>query len=137
MITASVMKALVISAAVLSAGSGLSPLAAQEAATDVAYIEAVSGRVVAFARGAPALVDALDIISDRTRLDLLANSELRLCHYHMRRFLTVRGPTRVMVSADGITAEGKAFEVSQESCVVAQVSNFQGGFVARGVSHKK
>ena len=55
--------------------------AAQEAAADVGYVEDVSGRVVAFAQGKPTLLDALDVISDRTRLDLQANSELRICHY--------------------------------------------------------
>jgi hypothetical protein len=99
----------------------------------------VSGRVVAAAaRGTPALVESLDVISDRTRFDLLPNSELRLCHYHTRRFVTVTGPARVAVSADGLTIEaGKEAEVSQEACGFALASKFQGGFIARGVSQKK
>jgi hypothetical protein len=118
--------------------SGLSPLAAQEVSTDVAYVEAASGRVVALARGTPNLVGASDVVSNGTRFDLLANSELRLCHYGVRRFVTVQGPARATVSADGITVEaGKTAEVSQETCAVAQASKFQGGFVARGVSFKR
>ena len=46
--------------------------AAQGAAADVAYVETVRGRVVASAQGGPTLLDALDIISDPTRLDLQA-----------------------------------------------------------------
>jgi hypothetical protein len=130
-------RAAVVFSTVLGAFSGLSPSAAQEAATDVAYVEAVSGRVVAFARGTPNLVGALDVVSDRMRFDLLANSELRLCHYGVRRFVTVRGPARATVSADGITVEaGKTAEVSQETCAVAQASKFQGGFLARGANVK-
>jgi hypothetical protein len=119
-------------------GAGLSPVAAQEGRTDVAFVEAVSGRVVAFAAGKPVLLDALDVVSDRTRLDLQANSELRLCHYQTRRFVTVKGPARVTASADGLIVEvGKAAEVSQETCSGAKISTFQGGFVARGVPNKK
>jgi hypothetical protein len=138
MMPANMTRPAVVLATVLGVFSGLSPLAAQEAATDVAYVEAVRGRVIAFARGTPILVDTLDIISDRTRFDLLANSELRLCHYGVRRFLTMRGPARVTVAADGITVEaGKPIEISQETCAVVQASKFQGGFVARGVNFKK
>jgi hypothetical protein len=130
------IRAAVVFATVL--GAGLSPAAAQEARTDVAFVEAVSGRVVGFARGAPVLVDNLDVIGERTRLDLLGNSELRLCHYGMRRFLTVKGPARVTASAEGITVEfGKAAQISDEACAVATASTFSGGFVARGVPHKK
>jgi hypothetical protein len=137
MIAANMTRAAVVFSTVLGAFSGLSPSAAQEAATDVAYVEAVSGRVVAFARGTPNLVGALDVVSDRMRFDLLANSELRLCHYGVRRFVTVRGPARATVSADGITVEaGKTAEVSQETCAVAQASKFQGGFLARGANVK-
>jgi hypothetical protein len=135
---ASAIRAVVVVSAILGGGSGLSPLEAKEAATDVAYVEAVTGRVVAFAQGAPVLVDTLDVISDRTRFDLLANSELRLCHYQTRRFLTLRGPARVTAAADGLVVEvGKPVEVSQETCAVARASNFQGGIVVRGVSYKK
>jgi hypothetical protein len=138
MIPASVVKVGVVVSAVFSAFSGVSPSMAQQVASDVAYVEAVSGRVVAAARGTPALVESLDVISDRTRFDLLPNSELRLCHYHTRRFVTVTGPARVTVSADGLTIEaGKEAEVSQEACGFALASKFQGGFIARGVSQKK
>ena len=61
----------VVFATVLGAGFGMSPAAAQVSPTDVGYVEAVSGRVVAFAREAPVLVDALDVVGERTRFDLL------------------------------------------------------------------
>jgi hypothetical protein len=82
---------------------GFAPLAAQEASRDVAFVEAATGRVVALASGAPALLGPLDIITDRTRVDLLAGSELRICHYLTARFLTVKGPARIMVSANGVS----------------------------------
>jgi hypothetical protein len=75
MLTASAMRAVAFVSAIFSSS-------AQEAATDVACVEAVIGRVVAFAAHrapAPFPVDTLDVISNRTRFDLLANSELRLC----------------------------------------------------------
>ena len=116
----------------------LTLVAAQESATDVGFVEAMSGRVVAFVRGSPVLVDVLDVISERTRLDLLANSELRLCHYRIGRFVTMRGPARITVSADGITVQaGNPVDVSHETCAVIQASKFQGGLVARGVAFKK
>ena len=138
MIPSDVIRAAVIFATVLGAGSGLSPSAAQDSATDVGFVEAMSGRVVAFVRGSPVLVDVLDVISERTRLDLLANSELRLCHYRIGRFVTMRGPARITVSADGITVQaGNPVDVSHETCAVIQASKFQGGLVARGVTFKK
>ena len=120
----------------LGAGAGISPSAAQ--ATDVAYVEAVSGRVVAFAHGSPALVDALDVISDQTRLDLLANSELHLCHYRMQRIVMLKGPARVIISADGMKAEaGKAIEASEERCTPPVMSRVNGGLLTRGARFKK
>src|SRR5713226_3485818 len=83
---------LVLSAIGLGAAGGISHSAAQGTASDVAYVEAVSGHVVASFQGTPTLLDVLDIIGDRTRLDLPANSELRLCHYRMRKLLTLKGP---------------------------------------------
>jgi hypothetical protein len=134
----SVMRAAVVSATILSASSILSTVAAQEADADVAYVEALRGRVVAFARGAPGLINSLDVISDRTRFDLLGESELRLCHYGLRRFVTMRGPARITVSADAIKVEaGRPVQVSQETCSVVRASNFQGGIVARGVPSEK
>jgi hypothetical protein len=113
---------------------GLAHLAAQEASRDVAFVETVTGRVVAFVSGAPALLSPLDVITDRTRVDLLASSELRVCHYRIARFLTVKGPARIMVSADGVRVEtGRAAEVSRETCSRPQATSTQGGVVARGV----
>ena len=117
---------------------GLAPLGAQEALREVAFVEAVTGRGVALASGVPTLLGPLDVITDRTRVDLLASSELRICHYLTARFLTVRGPVRIMVSADGVSVEaGKAVDISRETCSLVQASRSQGGLVARGVPFKK
>jgi hypothetical protein len=138
MIPANVIRATVVLATVFAAGLGAAPSMAQQITSDVAYVEAVSGRVVATGRGNPVLVEALEVISEKTRFDLLPNSELRLCHYHMQRFLTVKGPARVTVSADGITVEaGKAAVASQDTCSFALASQSNGGFLARGGSLKK
>src|SRR6266851_4082755 len=99
-------------AAALLMGAGLgggSALAGLDAATDVAHVEHLTGRVVAFAQGRPILLDVLDTINDRTQLDLLANSELHICHYQTHQLLTLKGPLRVSVSRDSVTVEnGKA-----------------------------
>jgi hypothetical protein len=127
-------QALVAVALFGSACIGVTPSAAQETPRDIAFVEAVSGRVVAFASGAPTLLGALDVITDRTRVDVMANGELRLCQYRTSRFLTVKGPARIIVSADGVTVEaGKAVDVSRETCGVVEASAHQGGLVARGI----
>jgi hypothetical protein len=113
---------------------GLSPLAAQEASRDVAFVEAATGRVVALASGAPTLLGQLDAITDRTRVDLLAGSELRICHYLTARLLTVKGPARITVSANGVSVEaGKPADISRETCSPPQATSAQGGIVARGI----
>ncbi len=119
-------------------GSCLNPLAAQEASPDIAFVENVTGRVVAFVSGRPTLLGPLDVITNQTRVDVLANSELRLCHYQTSQFLTVKGPARIIVSVDGINVEaGKAVELSRETCGLVEASAHQGGLVARGRSYKK
>src|SRR5262245_14769896 len=111
---------------------GAPPAAAQDDG-DVAYVEGISGRVVAMAEGKPTLLDALDVISDRTRLDLQANSELRICHYPTRQLLTLKGPLRASISRDGVTAENsKTAVASAGTCAAPVVSTFQGGVVSRG-----
>jgi hypothetical protein len=112
---------------------GLAPLGAQEALREVAFVEAVTGRVVASASGAPTLLGPLDVITDRTRVDLLASSEVRICHYLTRRFLTIKGPARIMVSAVGVSVEaGKGVDIAGETCSPPQATSIQGGIVARG-----
>jgi hypothetical protein len=123
--------AVVVALVGLGGGAGIS----QSAAGPVAYVEAVRGRVIAMSRGTPHLLDALDSIGDRTRLDLQTNSELRICHYPSGQLLTLRGPLRVSVSADRITAEnGKPIDRPAGSCAVPVVSKFQGGLVSRGLA---
>lgn len=111
------------------------PAFAQQATADVAYVEDVSGRVVAFAQGKPILLNAFDTISDRTRLDLQANSELRICHYPTRQFLTLKGPLTASISRDGVTADNNKTAVAATGpCVAPVVSTVQGGLVSRGAA---
>lgn len=120
-----------LSAAAVAAVAGPS-YAAQEAATEVAFVEDVSGRVVAFLEGRPTLLEALDIIKDRTQLDVLSTSELRICHYQTRQLLTLKGPLRASISRDIVTVDnGKAILASAGACAAPVVSNFQGGLLSR------
>jgi len=113
-------------------GSPLSP--AQEAASDVAYVEAVKGFVTASLQGGTIPLDVLDIIGDRTQLELAANSELRICHFRIRKLVTLKGPLRASISASGVTAEGgNAIFPSTELCAAPVISTFQGGFVSRSI----
>jgi len=134
--TVRTMRAVAILSAIgLGLGGGMSHSAAQGTASDVAYVEAVSGRVLASTQESPTLLDVLDVIGDRTRLDLPANSELRLCHYRMRKLVTLRGPLRASISAAGVTAEsGKTIAASAEACAEPVVSTFQGGVVSRNIA---
>ena len=93
--------------------------------------------MVASSQGKPALLDVLDVIGDQTRLDVQANSELRICHYRTRQLLTLRGPLRASISAAGVTADnGKPVTASAERCAEPVVSSFQGGLVARNMAPK-
>jgi hypothetical protein len=125
---------LLLPAIALGLGSSPASAAAEDAANDVAYVAEVSGRVVASSQGKPTLLDALDIISDRTRLDLQANSELRICHYRSQQLLSLKGPLKASISRDGVTVEGgKAVAASAGPCAAPIVSSFQGGIVSRGL----
>jgi hypothetical protein len=139
MISANVTRAAVLVSTIGLAGVFVfSPSAAHEAAPEVAHVSAVSGRVVALVRGTPSLLDTADVTSDRTRLDMLANSELQVCHHRLRRFVAMSGSARVTVSVGGITVEsGKAVIISKETCAVPEASNFQDGVVTRGASFKQ
>jgi hypothetical protein len=129
------MKALLLCSAVGLAAGGVSPAAAQGTAPDVAYVETVSGSVVASSQGALTVLDALDVIGDQTRLNLQANSELRICHYRARKIVRLSGPLRALISASAVTAEGgKAIDPTSETCAAPVVSTFQGGFVTRNIA---
>jgi hypothetical protein len=115
-------------------GPGLGVSAAQEAATDVAYVETVRGRAIAFARGTPVLLSALDVIGEQTRIDLLADSELCVCHHRTQQFLTLKGPGRVTISAQGVSNEaGKSVDRFAGPCAAPTISKLSGGIVTRGV----
>ena len=128
------LAAMLLSAAVDGASA---PTWAQQAVADVAYVEDVTGHVVALSQGKPILLNALDTISDRTRLDLQANSELRICHFPTRQFLTLKGPLKASVSQDGVTADNKkATATATGPCVAPVVSTVQGGLVSRSAGVK-
>src|SRR2546430_15880666 len=107
-------------------------------ATEVAFVEEVSGHVVALLQGKPTLLGALDTINHRTQLDLSPNSEVRLCHYQAGKIVSLKGPLRVTVSRDGVTvASGaKAAPATVGPCAAPVASTFQGGVVTRGVSEQ-
>jgi len=130
-------QAVLVAAAIgLGGGAGIAPAAAQDA-TIVAYVEEVNGRVVASSATAVTLLHILDTISDRTQIDLLANSELRICHYRTQQFLALKGPGRAVISEAGVLAEaGKAVAIPAGACSAPIVSSFQGGFVTRGMPRK-
>jgi hypothetical protein len=131
---AGIKAVVVLSGVCMGLGVAIPRSAAQTSLSDVAYVESVSGRVTASAQGSPTLLDVLDIIGDQTRLDLPANSELRLCHYKARKLLTLKGPLRASITASGVTPEGgKAIAASAESCAAPVMSTFQGGVVSRNI----
>jgi hypothetical protein len=133
-ITASrlVRSAIVLTAIGWGAAAALAEPAAQ--GTEVAFVAAVTGRVVAFSRGNPGLVDTLDTVKDRTRLDLQPNSELQICHLATQRLYILQGPSRASVSTGGVTIEaGKPLDTSKVPCAEPVVSKHQGGLLTRGV----
>jgi hypothetical protein len=127
-----------IAAALLSSTVGAvmaNPGYAAQEATDVAIVEHVSGRVVAFLEGKPTLLETLDGVGNGTQLDLQANSELQICHYQTRQFLTLKGPLRVSISRDGVAlASSKTIAAAGGSCAVPISSTFSGGIVFRGLA---
>jgi len=126
-----------LAAAAVFLGLGLAggpACASPDGVSDVAHVEYVTGRVVAFAHGRPTLLDTLDTVGDHTQLDLLANSELHLCHYQLHKLVTLKGPLRVSISEDGVTVEnGKAVIGFAGTCATPTVSTSHGGFVSRNV----
>ena len=128
-----------VALALFALGTGalgsLSSALAQVAVSDVAYVESLSGRATALIQGKPTPLEELDIIDERTRLFIQANSELRLCHYRDQKLLTLKGPLRVSVSASGVTTEsGQPIAGAGERCAKPAASTFQGGFLARSVA---
>ena len=120
---------------VIAAALGVGPLYAAQDANEVAIVENVSGHVIAFLAGKPTLLEALDVVSDGTRLDLQANSELRICHYQTRQFLTLTGPLRASISREGVAVvNGKTTTIAGESCAAPVSSTFSGGIVFRGLT---
>ena len=123
-------RAIAIVLSVIGAFAAVTPAAAQE--PEVAFVESVTGRAVAMVQGKPALLDSLDTINEGTRVDLLAKSELRICHYQKQKIVNVAGPQKISVSQAGVTGDnGKEIVASGESCVRPTMSTFQGGFIAR------
>jgi len=117
--------------ALIASVIGIGDCAAQEAI--VAHVLAVRGSVSASSAGERTLLEVLDSIRDRTRVELTADSELRLCHYSTRTQLTLKGPLRAEVWADGLTAENaRAVERSNVACTAPGPSSVPGGHLSRG-----
>jgi hypothetical protein len=107
------------------------PAAAQQPPVDVAYVETISGRAVAWVGETKTDLEVLDLINDKTRLDLAVDAELRICHYRTRRLLTLKGPLQAVISATGITGNGRAIDGAGETCGAPVISVVQGGFALR------
>jgi hypothetical protein len=119
-----------VAVTILGFGLGISGAAAQT--TDVAHVVTVQGFVLAGSSERPALLEVLDPIRDRTRIDLPANSELRICHYPTHTTLILRGPTRAEVSARGLAVENvNAVDSSREPCGQPAMATVQGGLMTR------
>jgi hypothetical protein len=117
----------------LAAAAGITPVAAQN--TDVAYVESVTGTVSASSQGTTTPLDVLDIVSERTHVQLGARSELRLCLHGPRKLVALKGPLQATVNVDGVTADnGKAIALLAQSCIAPTISTFQGGIVSRSVT---
>ena len=129
---------LILLAIAAGAAGAVSHSAAQGADPDVAYVAAVTGQVLASAQGNPTFVDLLDVIADRTRLDLTASSQLSICHYRTGKLFTLRGPLRASVLMSGIAGEnGIAVDTSAGTCAAPVFSIFHGGVVYRGLEPMK
>jgi hypothetical protein len=123
----------VVVLATLGAPPAMAESVAQEAVADVAYVEDVRGEVVAFSSGGAMLLEKFVIISDRTRLELRADSELRICHYGVNRLVTLSGPLQAVVSKDGVSAEnGRIGKQAPAKCTPPSKSKNTGGLMMRG-----
>jgi hypothetical protein len=131
-VTAAHLVSIVGLGVVLNLGTDICLSAAEGTSAEVAYVESVTGSVIAFAQGRPRLVEALDTIGDRTQLDLKANSELRICHYRSGKLVTLQGPLRIVVSAAGIE-NPSAMVNARETCSKPAASIFHGGTTFRGI----
>jgi len=117
----------------LAAAAGITPASAQSA--DIAYVESLTGTASASVQGATVPLDVLDVISERTRVELGARSELRICLHGPRKLVSLKGPLQATVNADGVTADnGKALALSAQACAAPVISTFQGGIVSRSVT---
>jgi hypothetical protein len=133
---AEIRRAAVLMALSCLAGAATSA-AAEEAATEVAYVENVSGRAIAFAQGRPVQLDTLDLVTERTRIDLQAASELRLCHYRTQQLFALKGPVQASISREGVTTEpGKSAVTAAGPCVAPLLTSYQGGITLRSSAIK-
>ncbi len=119
----------------LASMAGASPAAEETTGSDVAYVEAATGRSTASAQGVATELGDLDVIYQGTRLDLEAGAELRLCHYRLRKEVTLRGPLHVVISAEGIENDkGDAAGSANGTCAAPLISTVQGGAAYRDVA---
>jgi hypothetical protein len=133
MIPLAAASVVVMATLVLGAGPAMAESVAQEAAAEVAFVEEVKGQVVAYSHGTEMLLERFVIISDRTRLELRADSELRICHYGVNRLVTLSGPLQAVVSKDGVSAEnGQIGKQAPAKCTPPSKSKNTGGLMMRG-----
>jgi hypothetical protein len=132
------MTPLAAASAVFLATLALGPVhamaeAAPQGGADVAFVEEVTGRVVAHSHGMKKPLEKFVILSERTRLELGPNSELRICHYGVNRVVTLSGPLLAVVSKDGVTAEnGRINSEAPAKCAPPATWKKPGGLMMRG-----
>ena len=101
------------------------------------YIEFVNGQVVAFSRGKPVLLEALDTVSERTRP---RPSDQQRSAYLPSANAPGADSQRARTGFEfryGVAAEGgQAIAGSKASCAEPIVSQHQGGLVSRGVASR-
>jgi hypothetical protein len=105
---------------------------AQSGVPEIAYVEAVTGRVVISAQGRESELELLDTISAGAQLSLEKGAQLRICHYGLHELIALKGPLKGSVSRGGILAEnGQSIASSGRGCTEPVVSTVQGGIAFR------
>ncbi len=102
-------------------------------AGDMAYVESLTGEAAQSVGGHDSDLDLLDVLGEGAELKV-TSGELRLCHYGLHQFLTVKGPFEGLLSRTGITAQkGEAVAASGQKCTEPVVSTIQGGVAFRNL----
>ena len=109
-------------------------LAGEPAIADnyVAYVEDIVGSVTSGSND----LNVLDPLENGAHISLGPGSQVRICHYTTRDFLTLKGPVQAVVSSEGVTTTaGKASAIASGRCALPVVSTVQGGVALRKLGY--